>query len=127
MPLWQSPCGPEAQLLRIQLTNLQISKVHPLKPRGDQLESKFLEAKDLADEDSALVPTDVSGVVHSPQQKSCRIGVLRRRSWQTYGTGMIQASRGSIIQTFMWSLVVEHIAKTIKPALLRAKRCCGRL
>ncbi len=37
----------------------------PAGPRCNQHESQFLETKDFANEDPVLMPTDVSGVIHS--------------------------------------------------------------
>ena len=59
------PHRSEAKLFRIEFSDLHVSKEDSVKPRCNQLESKFLEAKYFADEDPVLVPADVSGVVHS--------------------------------------------------------------
>ena len=48
----------------------------PYPTRRDQLKPEFFEAKDLADKDPVLMPTDISGVVHPSQQKAFRIDVL---------------------------------------------------
>jgi hypothetical protein len=66
------------------------------------------------------VPADVSCVVHSPQQKAFRIGVLRHRSWQSNRAGMVKTCRCLIVQAFMRTLVVEHVAKAIE------RLCCAR-
>jgi hypothetical protein len=59
------PHRPKAKLFRIEFSDLQVSKEDPVIPRCDQFESQLFEAKDFADEDPVLVPTDIAGVVYS--------------------------------------------------------------
>ena len=59
--------GPEPQSFNIELSDLSLTEEHLVKVFRNQLETEILKAKDFADEDSVLVPTDVATIVDSPR------------------------------------------------------------
>lgn len=71
-----SSCSSETKFLHIEFSDLHVSEEDSVEAGCDQLKSQFFEAKRCADKDSVLVPTDVSSVVHSSQQKPLGIGEL---------------------------------------------------
>jgi hypothetical protein len=60
--------GPEAKLVHVEFPDLHVSKKDSVEIWRNQLKSQLFEAEYLADEDSGLVPADVSAIVH-PSQK----------------------------------------------------------
>ncbi len=46
---------------------LHVSKEDSVEPRCDQLNSQLFEAEYFADEDSVLVPANITAIVDSPQ------------------------------------------------------------
>ena len=52
------------KLVRIESSNLHVSKEDSVEPWRDQLESQLFKAEYFTDEDSVFVPADVAAVVH---------------------------------------------------------------
>ena len=66
----------EAKLFGIEFSDLHVSKKDSMKPWRDQFERQLFEAEYLADEDSALVPANVTAIIDSSQQETLRIREL---------------------------------------------------
>lgn len=116
-----SPRRSEAELFRIEFSDLHVAKEDPVKFWCDQLESQFFKAEHLADEDSVLVPAYVAAIVHTPEEKILWVGVLRHLAWQPDGTGEVETCWRLVVQALMRPLVVEHMTKAIEATLLCAK------
>ena len=112
--------SPEAKLFHVEFSDLHVSKEHSVELWCDQLKSQLFEAEYLANEDSCLVPADVSAIVHPSQKKSLRVGKLWQLAWHSYGARMVDTCRDLVVQTLMRALVVEHITKVVEAGLLRA-------
>ena len=76
-----SPRSSETKFFGIKFSDLHVSKEDSVKPWCHQLESQLFETEYLADENSCLVPTDVSAVVHPSQQKTYRVIEFRQIAW----------------------------------------------
>ena len=85
-------------------------------------EPDLFVAKNFADEDSVLMPTDVAAVVHSPGQERPRVLEARYAAWEHPGTGHIDAAWRFVAEGLMRTLMVEHRAEAIKLLLLRDQR-----
>lgn len=59
----------EPHLRTVELAQLGVAEEHPMHILIHLLEPDLFVAKNFADEDPTLVPTDVSAVVHSPRLK----------------------------------------------------------
>jgi hypothetical protein len=57
-----SPCGSKTKLFHIEFSDLHVSIEDSVKRWCDQLICQLFEAEYLADEDSVLVPTDVTAI-----------------------------------------------------------------
>src|ERR1700733_820904 len=121
-----SPRRSEAKLLRIELSDLHVSKEDSVKPWCDQLECQLFEAEYLADEDSVFVPADVAAIVHPSQKETLAVSELWQLAWQSDGAGVIETRWDLVVQALMRALVIEHIAKVIEAALLCTKGCRRR-
>src|ERR1700679_800750 len=119
--------SPEAKLFHVKFPDLHISKEDSVKPWCHRLEAQLFEAEYLADEDPRLMPTDVSAVVDASQQKAFRVNVLRQLARESDGAGLVETRWNLVVQPFVRTLIVEHVAKVIEAALLCAKGCCWRL
>src|SRR5258708_4154140 len=118
--------GPEEKLFDVEFPDLHVSKEHSVELRCDHLKSQLFEAEYLADEDSGLVPTDVSAIVHPTQQNAFRVNELRQLAWQPDSAWVVETCWDLVVQPFVRTLIVEHVAKVVKAALLCTKRCRGR-
>src|SRR5690348_12475248 len=76
-------------------------------------------AEDLANKNRALVPADVSAVVHTPRLERSRILKARHFAGQHPSTWHVDASRRFVGKRFMWALKVEYQPEVIKLFLLR--------
>ena len=121
-----SPCSSKTKLVRIEFSDLHVSKEDSVKRWCDQFKSQFLEAEYLADEDSVFVPADVAAIVHSPQKETFRVRELRQLAWQSDRAGLVETCWDLVVQALMRALVIEHVAKVIEAALLCAKGCRRR-
>jgi hypothetical protein len=73
--------SPETKLFHVKFPDLHVSKEDSVKSWCYQLECQLFEAEYLADEDSRLMPTDVSAIVHPSQQKTYRVIEFRQIAW----------------------------------------------
>lgn len=73
---------PEAKRLRVKLTNLNLPKMNLVDIVIDLFEAENLKSKNLADEYTTLMPTNVAAVVHCPEDKTPWINKLDRISRQ---------------------------------------------
>src|ERR1700757_5457979 len=112
-----SPCSPGAKLFRIEFSDLHVSKEDSVESWCYQLKCQLFEAEYLADEDSRLMPTDVSAIVHASQQKTFRVIEFRQLAWQSDGAWMVETCWDLVVQGLMGTLIVEHVTKTIEAAL----------
>ena len=62
-----SPCSSKTKLVRIEFSDLHVSKEDSVESRCDQLDAQLFESEYFADEDSVLVPANVAAIVYSPQ------------------------------------------------------------
>ena len=66
-----SPSGhlhrPESQSFNVELSDLNLTEEHLVEVFRYELETEILKAKDLTDEDSVLVPTDIATIVNPPR------------------------------------------------------------
>ena len=60
----------ETKFFGIEFADLHVSKEDSVKPRCDQLDAQLFEAEYFANEDSVLVPADVTAIVDSSQQET---------------------------------------------------------
>ena len=58
----------EAKLFGIEFSYLHVSKENSVEPRCNQLDSQLFKAEYFADEDSILVPANISAVVDSSKE-----------------------------------------------------------
>jgi hypothetical protein len=116
-----SSCSPEAKLFRIEFSYLHVSKEDSVKSWRHQLKCQLFEAEYLADEDSRLMPNDVSAIIHPSQQKAFRVIEFRQLAWQADGAWVAETCWDLVVQCLMGALIVEHVTKTIEAALLCAK------
>jgi hypothetical protein len=65
-----SRCSSKTKLVRIEFSDLHVSKEESVKPWCYQLESQLFEAEYFADEDSVFVPADVAAIVHPSQKQT---------------------------------------------------------
>lgn len=72
------------------------------------------------------MPTDVSAVVHPSQKKSLGVLEFRQLAWKSDGAWVVETRWNLVVQPFVRSLIVEHVAKAIEAALLSTKRCRRR-
>src|ERR1700733_6168997 len=113
----------EAHLFGAEFSDFHVSKEDSVEPRCDQLDTQLFEAEYLADEDPVLVPADVAAIVDSSQQETLRVRVLWQLARQSDRTGDVETCGNLVVQALVRALVIEHVAKVIESALLRAKRC----
>lgn len=66
----------ETKLFEIKFSYLHVSKEDSIKPRCDHFDSQLFEAEYFADEDSVLVPADVTAIVDSSQLEPHRVPEL---------------------------------------------------
>src|ERR1700757_1436515 len=121
-----SPCSPGAKLFRIEFSDLHVSKEDSVESWCYQLKCQLFEAEYLADEDSRLMPTDVSAIVHASQQKTFRVIEFRQLAWQSDGAGVVETLWNLVVQALMRALIIKYVAKVIESALLCSKRCRRR-
>ena len=121
------PHSSESKLFRVEFADLQVSEVDSVESWRYQLKCQLFEAEYLADEDSRLMPTDVSAIVHPPEKETLLVCELRQLAWQSDRAGVVQARWDLVVQALMGALIVEHVAKMIEATLLRTKGCRGRL
>ncbi len=76
---------PKTKLFHIEFSDLHISKEDSIKPWCDQLESQFLEAEYLADENSVFMPADIAAIVRPSQKETLRVRELRQLAWHSDG------------------------------------------
>ena len=112
---------PKAKLVHVKSSDLHVSKVNSIESRCYQLICQLFEAECLADEDSRLMPTDVSAIVHPSQQKPFRIIEFRQLAWQSDGAWVVETCWNLVVQALARTLVIEHVAKVIKSTLLGAQ------
>ena len=110
----------KAKLFGIEFSDLHVSKEDSVKPWCHRLESQLFEAEYLADEYSCLVPTDVSTIVHPSQKKSLRVVELRQLARESDGARLVETRWNLVVQPFVRTLIVEHVAKVIEGL------CCAR-
>ena len=65
--LGHSPRGSKTKLFCVKFSDLHIAEEYLVKPRCDQLQSQFLEAKDFADKGPVLMTADVAAVIYPSQ------------------------------------------------------------
>src|SRR5665213_2392998 len=94
--------------------------VHLLKPN-------LLVAEYFADEDPALVPADVSAVVHTPRLERSGILEARHAPGQHSSAGHVDASWRLVGESFVWALMVEDKTEAIELLLLRRYSAGWRL
>ena len=70
-----------------------------------------------------FVPADVAAIVHPSQEETFRVRKLRQLAWQSDRAGLVETRWDLVVQGLMRTLVVEHVAKVIKAALLCANGC----
>jgi RNase P/RNase MRP subunit POP5 len=113
--------SPETKLFNAKFPDLHVSEEDSVKSWCYQFECQLFEAEHLADEDSRLMPTDVSAIVHSSQQNAFRVIEFRQTAWKSDGAGVVETRRDLVVQALMRTLVVEDIAKVVEAALLCTK------
>jgi len=74
--------------------------VHLLKPN-------FLVAEYLADKNPALVPTDVTAVVHPPRLERSWILKACHPAGEQPSAGYVDAPRRFVVQSFVGAFIVE--------------------
>ena len=67
----------EAQSFRIEHSDFNLAEEDVVKAIFHFFEAQFFKAKDLADKDSTLVPTDIVTVVDTPRDESVWINIFR--------------------------------------------------
>src|SRR5271155_5613788 len=102
--------SPEAKLFHVEFPDLHVPKEHSIELWCDQLKSQLFEAEYLANEDSCLVPANVSAIVHPSQQSAFRVIEFRQLAWQSNGAGVVETGWDSIVQALVGALVIEHVA-----------------
>jgi hypothetical protein len=108
--------GPEAKLFHVKFSDLHVSKEDSVKPWCYQLKCQLFETEDLADEDSRLMPADVSAIVHPSQQNAFRVIEFRQLAWQSHGAWLVETCWDLVVQGLMGTLIVEHISPSRTPA-----------
>ncbi len=111
----------------VELTQLGVAKENAVYVLIHLFKPDLFVAEYLAHENAALVPADVSTVVHSPRLKRSRILKTCYPAGEQPSTWRVDASRRFVGKRFMWALKVEDQAETIELLLLRRHGSCRRL
>src|ERR1019366_214108 len=91
------------------------------------LKADLFEAEYFAAEHPVLVPTDVAAVVHSSCQETLRVDEFDQCARKHHRAWLVNAAGRLIVQSFVRSLVIEHLPEPIKLLLLKPQRACWRL
>ena len=115
---------PEPQVADIELADFQIAEVNSVEVLFNLFKSDVFAPEDLTDENPALMPADVSRIIHtsSPEVSRIDIGLCVARQ-QPCAWG-IKTSRCLVAERFVRSFVVIDAAEFIK-ALLLCAECLG--
>lgn len=68
------------------------------------------------------MPAYVAAVVHPSEKNTLRVRVLRQLAWHSNGAGNVNTCWNLVVQTLMWALIIEDVAKVIEAALLFTPR-----
>lgn len=71
--LSQNLYRPKPQRFNVELSDLDLAEEDPVEVLDDQLKARILKAKNLTDEDPALVPADIAAIIYPSSQKPPRI------------------------------------------------------
>ena len=93
--------SPEAKLFHVKFPDLHVSKEDSVKSWYYQLKCQLFEAEYLADEDSRLMPADVSAIAHASQQKAFRVSEFRQLAWQSDGAWVVETCWDLVVQGLM--------------------------
>ena len=119
--------GPKSHVTNIELAELQRGEVDVVEVLFDLLQSDVFSEKDLADEDTALVPTDVACIVHASRLKVLGVDVCLGVARQKSRAWRLQSAWSLVAKRFVGTLMVVDTAELLESLLLRFYRSGGRV
>jgi hypothetical protein len=69
---------PKSQRFNVELSNFEIAGKYPIKVFPHHFKAEILEAKNLTDEGSTLMPANITAVVHPAGQESFWVDILEQ-------------------------------------------------
>src|SRR5580658_5371956 len=90
-------------------------------------QSDLFVAQHFANEDAALMPTDVSAVVHPPRLERFWIFEVRYPTGEQPSARHVYVPRCLVGKRLMWAFMVKDVTKAIELLLLRCHCACRRL